>query len=107
MKKLTWLHTGYFLFSALLLTLFLSSCKPTKKLTDKQLLLTKNIVSVKSIAVDKGEIESYIKQKPNRKMLFWRFYLQVYNSVNQKKMEKKKEKRNARIDTINAHRIER
>lgn len=64
------------------------------------------IVAIKTSSIDKSEIEAYIKQKPNRKMLFWRFYLQVYNSVNQDKIEKKRIKRNARIESINSHRLE-
>ena len=81
------------------------SCNPTKKLTEEELLLKKNVVINKSAEIDKSEVESYIKQKPNRKMLFWRFYLNIYNSVNQEKMEKKKEKHDIRIDSINAKRI--
>ncbi|MFI5164065.1 MAG: BamA/TamA family outer membrane protein [Bacteroidia bacterium] len=80
------------------------SCNPTKRLTEGELLLNKNIIRDKSSGVEKNEIEPYIKQKPNRKMLFWKFHLSVYNGVNQDKMEKKKEKRDIKIDSINAKR---
>jgi outer membrane protein assembly factor BamA len=56
--------------------------------------------------VSKGDLEGYIRQKPNRKLFaqaFFRFHLQVYNLVNQERLEKrveiltkKNQKRNAR-----------
>ncbi len=78
------------------------ACNPTKKLTEGELLLKKNVVIDKSSGIGKSEIETYIKQKPNKKMLFWRLSLNIYNSVNQEKMEIKKEKRDVWIDSVNA-----
>ena len=86
---------------------FLSSCNPTKKLGAGELLLDKNIITDRSQGqVDKSDIEPYIKQKPNRRTVLFRFYLYLYNSVNQQKMEKRKAKRNARYDRIDSLRIE-
>ncbi|MBI4947410.1 MAG: BamA/TamA family outer membrane protein [Bacteroidetes bacterium] len=104
MKKVI---SNHILYCLLLIAYCLSllSCNPTKKLSEGELLLKKNVVYDKSSGIDKSEIESYIKQKPNRKMLFWRFYLNIYNSVNREKLEKRKGKRNIRIDSVNAKRI--
>ena len=115
MKKLTWLHINYFQLVAFPAVLFLLSCNPTKKLQEGTLLLDKNVVSIKSytnitaiksITIDKSEIDAYIKQKPNRKMLFWKFYLHLYNSINKDKIERKKTKRSVRVQAINSQRME-
>lgn len=74
----------------LLLGLSLFSCRPTRKLTDGEYLLVKNEVEIDNPKVDKEELESYIRQKPNRKILgFFRFHLQVYNIGKSMKPERK------------------
>ncbi|MBI4930345.1 MAG: BamA/TamA family outer membrane protein [Bacteroidetes bacterium] len=85
---------------------FLPSCNPTKKITEGELLLDKNVVIDKFGKVDKSNMESYIKQKPNRKILFWRMYLHIYNSVDGNKLDKIKMKRTARRETYNSGKIE-
>ena len=85
---------------------FLSACNPTKKLSEGEYLLDKNIVVDKYAKVDKGEMEAYIKQKPNRKLLFWRMYLHIYNGIDQEKLEKIKMKRKAKQESYNAKKIE-
>ncbi|MBL7937136.1 MAG: BamA/TamA family outer membrane protein [Bacteroidia bacterium] len=58
-------------------------------------------------SIDNAELEAFIRQKPNRKILkFVRFNLWLYNQVDQQKMLKKKEKRDLKFDRINAKRIE-
>ncbi|MCB9185967.1 MAG: BamA/TamA family outer membrane protein [Flavobacteriales bacterium] len=96
--------TTCFLLLALALTV--ASCSPTRKLSDGEYLLTKNVVNSHSKVVSKSDLEGYIRQKPNRKLFaqtFLRFHLQVYNLVNQVKLEErvlvleeKNEKRNKR-----------
>ncbi|MFH1004783.1 MAG: BamA/TamA family outer membrane protein [Bacteroidota bacterium] len=100
-------HFFFFLTSCFLLIIscLFYSCNSTKKLTDGEYLLHKNIITDKTSHIDKDDISVYIKQKPNRKMLFWKFYLHLYNSVNKEKMERKKMERNTKIDSINAKRI--
>jgi hypothetical protein len=115
MKILTWLYSNSLqLAVALITSSFLLSCNPTKKLREGELLLDKNIVSIKSNTtivsiklntIDKSETAEYIKQKPNRKMLFWKFYLHLYNTVNEQKIEKRKIKRYARVESVNARRL--
>ncbi len=97
LKPTTW-------FLLLALALFAASCSPTRKQSDGQFLLTKNVIDNDSKEVSKSDLESYLRQKPNRKIFgFYRFHLQVYNLVNQQKLEervvvlkKKNEKRNLR-----------
>lgn len=81
-----------------------ASCSPTRKLADGEHLLVKNVIKNDSKVVSKSDLESFIRQKPNRRVFgFYRFHLQVYNLVNQEKLEErvavleaKNEKRNAR-----------
>lgn len=95
-------------FAALgIIYILLSSCNSTKRLAEGELLLDKNTIVTRSLfELDKGEMSAYIKQKPNRKVIFWRFYLHLYNQVNQEKMASKKAKINARKESINSQRIE-
>lgn len=81
-----------------------SSCSPTRKLGDNEYLLTKNVIQNDSKVVSKSDLESFLRQKPNRRIFgFYRFHLQVHNLVNREKLEKrvdvlteKNNKRNAR-----------
>ena len=82
------------------------SCNPTKKLSEGEYLLDKNAVVNKYATLDKSEIETYIKQKPNRKLLFWRFYLYIYNSIDQSKLDKLKIKRKAKREEENTRTVE-
>ena len=68
------------------------SCSPTRKLSDGEHLLVKNVIRSDSKIVSRNDMESFIRQKPNRKLfvlLFFRFHLQVHNLVNQEKLEKR------------------
>lgn len=80
------------------------ACSPTRKLAEGEYLLTKNVISNDSKVVSKGDIENFIRQKPNRRIFgFYRFHLQVHNLVDRDKLENrveilkaKNEKRNLR-----------
>jgi outer membrane protein assembly factor BamA len=80
------------------------SCSPTRKLAEGEYLMTKNVIKNDSKVVSKSDLENFVRQKPNRKILgFYRFHLQVHNLVNQEKLdarvsilEAKNEKRNQR-----------
>ncbi|MCB9191174.1 MAG: BamA/TamA family outer membrane protein [Flavobacteriales bacterium] len=76
----------------LLLTLAIvaASCSPTRKLAEGEFLLTKNVIENDSKVVSKGDLESFLRQKPNRRVFgFYRFHLQVYNLVNHEKLEER------------------
>jgi hypothetical protein len=75
--------------------LILSGCNPTKKLKEGEYLLEKNVVVDRQSELEKDVVETYIRQKPNRKLfrLFY-FHTWLYNTVNVEKNKVKKEKRN-------------
>lgn len=67
------------------------ACNPTKKLQDGEYLLYRNVVVNKDTKVDNSDIESYIKQKPNRKILLvFRFHLWLHNLVNENRLKQKR-----------------
>ena len=55
------------------------SCSATKYVPENGSLLDKYKVEVDDVAFNKKELNDYIKQKPNKKVLFWKFYLSLYN----------------------------
>jgi len=62
------------------------SCRNTKQLVDKEFLLNKNSIKVDNSKVNSEDLSSYIKQKPNRKILgLFRFHLTVYSIGNKGK----------------------
>ena len=103
------------LFFSLCCILFFS-CSPVKKLNNGELrdgvyqgreyLLEKNTIIEKSNSLDKEVIETFFRQQPNRKLFrVFYFHTWLYNLVNQEKMLKKKEKRNAKYARINESRV--
>ena len=92
---------GVFVFS-----IFLISCNVNKHLKENELLLSKNTIKHNGTLIDHAELEAFIRQKPNRKILkLVRFNLWLYNQVDQQKMLEKKAKRDLRYDRINTKRI--
>jgi outer membrane protein assembly factor BamA len=89
------------------LSVFFSSCNINKHLKENEFLLSKNTIKYNGTNIDNSELEAFIRQKPNRKILKTvRFNLWLYNQVDQQKMLKKKEERDLRFDRINAKRLE-
>ncbi len=87
--------------------LFIVACNPTKKLQEHEYLLEKNIILDKHTGLDNTEIETFIRQQPNRKIAkLIEFHLWLYNQIDQGKMKRKKAARNAKYDEINNKRIE-
>lgn len=89
------------------LALILFSCNTTKKLKEHEYLVEgSKIVDHQNTKVSKDEVSAFIRQKPNRKILFvFPFNLWLYNQVDKEKLIRKKEKRDARFDRINEKRI--
>ncbi|MCD6066760.1 MAG: hypothetical protein K0S33_1586 [Bacteroidetes bacterium] len=84
---------------------FAFSCNPTKKLKPNEYLLEKNIIEDKHTGLDEAEVESYIRQKPNRKILKTvQFHLWLYNTIDQSKIPAAREKRNKKYERINEKR---
>ena len=70
------------LLSLIILVLF--ACSPVKKLHDGESLLQSNYIKSHHISIPKSEIEVYIKQKPNRKILgLFRLHLELFNLANE------------------------
>jgi outer membrane translocation and assembly module TamA len=64
----------------LITCLFLNACNSTKRLNQNEFLLVKNNIINKNKKILNEELESYLKQKPNRKIFgFWRFHLMLHN----------------------------
>lgn len=72
-------HKGVFA-GILLLSLLTVSCQTNKYIPEKEYLLSKVEISIDKKSIDKNELRSYLKQKPNTKIFgFWRFHLGLYN----------------------------
>ena len=59
---------------------FILACNPTKTLTEGQYLVNKNTIKIDNKNISTDDINGYIKQKPNRRILgLFRFHLGLYN----------------------------
>lgn len=93
----------YLLFAVLLFT---TSCNVNKHLAENEYLVDKNIITENGTHLNNSDLEAFIRQQPNRKILKTvRFHLWLYNTVDQQKMLAYKEKRNAKYDRINERRL--
>lgn len=73
---------------SVLVLMAVSACSPTRRLQEGEYLLVKNKVENDSKLVSKSELEGFIRQKPNRRILgFYRFHLQVHNLVSEERLE--------------------
>ncbi|MDF2452640.1 MAG: outer membrane protein assembly complex, YaeT protein [Bacteroidota bacterium] len=94
-------------FYLFVFSLIFSSCNVNKHLKENEYLLSKNTIKNNGTNIDNNDLEAFIRQKPNRKILkLVRFNLWLYNQVDQQKMLEKKEKRDQKFDRINAKRVE-
>lgn len=86
--------------------LLFNACNPSRKLHDGEYLLNKNFVIDKDTKIDKKDIENYIKQKPNRKILaFFRFHLWLHNLANEDRIKRRRILQNKKIEKRNVKRI--
>jgi outer membrane protein assembly factor BamA len=71
----------YFLLLCSILLIGFSSCKTTKHIPEDEYLLKRYEVEIKTddSGINKKELKSYIKQKPNRKILGLKFPLFIYS----------------------------
>jgi hypothetical protein len=74
-------------FGGIVLLVFLFSCNPTKYVPKEKLLLNDVTIKCDNSSIDLYELESYIKQKPNRKMLHMKFKMgKSHRSVPRRKI---------------------
>lgn len=82
------------------------ACSPSRKLNEGEFLLDKNFIIDKDTKIDKSEIENYIKQKPNKRILvLFRFHLWLYNLANEEKIKRKRIQYNKKIERKNTKRL--
>mgnify|MGYP003799285717 FL=1 len=65
-----------------LVIIFFASCKITRNVPDERYLLNKSNIEIDSKDLKEGDIEPYLRQKPNKRILGFRFHLRVYNTAN-------------------------
>ena len=63
----------------LLVSVFLFSCRATKYVPEEKYLFHDYKIEAGDGDFEKKELNEYIKQKPNKRIIFWRFYLSLYN----------------------------
>ena len=86
--------------------LIFGSCNINKHLLPDEYLVEKNHIKYNGTAIDHSELEQFLRQKPNRKILkLVPFNLWLYFQIDQKKMVDHKLKRNLKYDRINERRI--
>ncbi|MCP4310508.1 MAG: hypothetical protein GY790_04545, partial [Bacteroidetes bacterium] len=66
----------------LVIPILLISCNATKYVPSEDHLLHGYKIEAGDGEFDKKELNNYIKQKPNKRVLFWNFYLSLYNLSN-------------------------
>ncbi|MHC1705406.1 MAG: POTRA domain-containing protein [Tenuifilaceae bacterium] len=66
----------------LIFVLFLSSCNITRNIPDDKYLLNKTSIKVSSEDIKSGDLETYLRQKPNKKIVGFKFHLRVFNTAN-------------------------
>ena len=67
------------LFLLFLPSFFFAACSSTKYIPEDEYLLNKTRILDDTRDIGREEYRNYIKQKPNKKVLFWKFYLSLYN----------------------------
>ncbi len=58
---------------------FSSHAGLTKYVPEDEYLMHNYKIESEEGDFDKKELDDYIKQKPNKRIIFWRFYLSLYN----------------------------
>lgn len=88
------------------LPLLFFSCNPTRKLKEGEHFLVNNYVIDKDTKLEKKDMESFIKQKPNRKIFgVIRFHLWLHNLVNEQRLAQKQIVQSKKLERRNAKRI--
>ncbi len=84
--------------------LLMYSCNATKHVPDDKLLLSKVSFDCDNSEIDLEDLETTLRQKPNRKVFGIRFYLWLHNRVNPEKELLREEKRKISEKEINERR---
>ncbi len=68
-----------FWLTLILLAILSSSCNITKHVPDGKYLLNSTKLNIKSKEVKPGDVETYIRQKPNKRIIGMRIHLRIYS----------------------------
>jgi len=68
-----------------IIPILLYSCKATKYIPEDEYLLHNYKIETEKGDFEKKALNDYIKQKSNKRIIFWRFYLSLYNLSSPKK----------------------
>ena len=60
----------------------MTSCNITRNIPEGKYLLNKTSIKVDSKDISPDDLELYLRQKPNKRIVGFRFHLRVYNSAN-------------------------
>jgi outer membrane protein assembly factor BamA len=95
--KVSFKHIVFLLFLSVLAV----ACNPTKRIADGELLLQKNKIKIKDspkgFGISQYDMSAVLKQRPNRRVLLFRFHLGVYNKVNPERRERSHERKVNRV----------
>ena len=69
------------------LAILFTSCNITRNVSDDKYLLNKTILQVDSKDIKTGDVETYLRQKPNKRIIGFRFHLRMYNTANPTKFK--------------------
>lgn len=108
MRKRLWFNLKHYgKISTLLFCFALAvGCSPVRRLKNGDYLLTKNKVLGNNSEISSTELLTYVKQKPNRKVLgIWRFHLQMYNLPNPERFIPRYEARIEKRRALNQDRL--
>ena len=83
----------------------LTACGAGRRLQEGEKLLWKNTVDAGNAQVSSSALEDLVRQKPNRKIIFLRFYLQIYNLKDPEKVQAGIARKRSRIDAENEERL--
>lgn len=62
--------------------ILLASCNITRNVPEGKYLLNRTTIKVTSEDVNGSDLETYLRQKPNKRIIGFRFHLRVYNTAN-------------------------
>lgn len=93
---------------AVAVLLGVSACAPTRRIPEGALLLNANHLELlDDQPVDREALTEIIKQKPNKRLLGYRFYLQAWNAPDPERIARERPRREAEQDARNAERVAR
>ena len=73
------MHSKILYIFLLIISIFLFSCNATKYIPDEEYLLDSYKIESGKGNFDSRRLNDYVKQKPNKRIIFWKFYLALYN----------------------------